>query len=123
MARPRRIEQVARQHRVDRKTAKRHTVARQDEAVALQVVPDFLDRRVLEHRFQPRERLLQRHLRTAVHARMPHGNVSCRVSRRRKRDPDNAGAHERGGVGQHSERESARSRQARERDRPVPIPW
>ncbi|MNC85912.1 hypothetical protein D3C83_15320 [compost metagenome] len=53
---PGRVEQVARQHRVEPQSAQRDAVARQDDRLELQVVADLADRLVLEQRAQAVER-------------------------------------------------------------------
>ena len=78
VARPRRVEQVAGEHRVERQPAQRDAVGLQHDGVELQIVADLADRRVFEQRLQPVER------RAAVHLRR---RPARRAGRRRLQRP------------------------------------
>ena len=63
VAGPRRVQQVAGEHRVEREAAQRDAVVLQDDEVELQIVADLADRLVFEQRLQPLERRAAVHLR------------------------------------------------------------
>ena len=71
----RRIEQVARDHRVEVETLQSDPMALQQDGVELQVVPDFADRRIFEHRLQGGERRLERQRSDVVQPAMPGRHV------------------------------------------------
>ena len=77
LARFGRVDQVAREHRVEREAGELNAVAREDDGIGFEVVADFRDRRVLEDRPQDCERGLAVERRAAAEPFVSERHVAC----------------------------------------------
>ena len=99
---PSRVDQVAGDHRVEGETAQRHALSPEHQRRRLEVVPDFGDAIVGEHRAQDGHDRLQFQSITGVEQRSGparHRHVPGRARCRRHRDSDHSCAQRRGAVG------------------------
>ena len=121
--RPRRVEQVAGEHRVERETAERDALSGQHNRVRLEVVPDLAEALVLEQRPDGVQHVAQAQPRLAEQRALLQGHVPRAPRGRREREPDDAGADRRGGVGQHAQtrREALREDRSTSAARPVSV--
>jgi hypothetical protein len=104
----RRVEQVARDHRVGVHAGERDPVPRQHDHVGLDVVPDLEDLRILEERPERGQGGLDPELLRAVERAVSQRNVVRLPRRGGARDAHDARAHRDGNVGQHAEGEPPR---------------
>ena len=108
VARSRRVDQIARDHRVEIGAARASTPSRaQRDRRELQVVTDLLDRRIREHRTEPREHLAARKIRRIGEARVRDRDVPRRARRRRERPADDIGADGRLAAGDRRDADAA----------------
>jgi hypothetical protein len=91
--RPRRVEQVARQHRVHVEPAQRDAVSREDDRVELQIVPLLLDGLVFEDRPERRQRGVERQAGGIAERPVADRHVVAVSRAGGKRQPDNRAPH------------------------------
>ena len=87
---PRRVEQVAREHRVEADAFESDPVSREYDGVEFDVVSELFDGRIFEQWLERRQRHRRRELRPVVHALVPQRHIPRPGGPRSNRQSDDA---------------------------------